>query len=197
MKKIKILLILFLCLSLFFSCGKNDILDSTFEVAPYIQKTQNGIEYITSDVEGYFFYADSTFFEEPTYEDALSGTIRYKSGGTLSYTGLPDKDDNFVIYFRNLIQSEIILILVDKTNEVFCWRQLYLEPGQNYITTRVRFRLWRAGVNTFTYKDGGWTVVLPPSDAEEDEGDGEGDDDEDDGEEDDEGEQEDENHEEE
>lgn len=153
---------------IFYSCGKNDVLDATFEVTPYIQIEQGGEEYITTEVQGYYFYADSIYFNEVTYEDALAGTLRYKTGGTLAYTGLADRDENGTMYFRNLIQSEIILVLVNEDNEVYCWRQLYLEPEQNYIITRIRFRLWRSGL---TYKESGWTVTIPPSDEEDEEDD--------------------------
>ncbi len=146
------------------SCGKDPVMDCHFVVTPYIQKEKGGPEEINPDAKGYFFYADSAFYMVDSYETAASGKIVAKDGsGVREANGIPDTDETGTVNYRNLTDGTAILVLYDEATGIWCWRQLYLEKGQNYVVTRIRFREWRAGE---TYKEAGWIVTVPPGPEE-------------------------------
>lgn len=61
------------------ACAKVET-NLTYIVKPYLQTEQGGAEVEAVTVVGYLFFADTTYYEVTSYDDAISGTMSQRGG---------------------------------------------------------------------------------------------------------------------
>ncbi|MFI3315321.1 MAG: hypothetical protein R3Y04_06610 [Rikenellaceae bacterium] len=135
------LITLYIC-----GCAKFTI-DTTYNITCTEISDSTEVEIVSSDIIGYGFYADTTYYAPESYTQAAEGKMsgRIVAGEISSDFKAVFDDSTGTISFLNLTKEGlIILVLCDQLNSIYSYRQFEVVASLPEINTSLTFY-----VNTF------------------------------------------------
>ena len=148
--------------------------DLIFRLTPYVQAEENGSETLAEGVVAYAFAADTSQWAVTSYENAEAGllTARGKEGEKQADV-TTEQNEEGVLEIGPLHNDPTILVVCDKLNRIYAWRQVEIPANLPQLIVRIRFRPWKTDN---LYKEANWFMVneTPPLPPDEEEGTDEG-----------------------
>ena len=147
-----------------------------YYITPYREAFEDSTLQIADSVIGYAYYADTARWAVTSYDNAVAGILTSKYDGAPRQPDVVAEQDSIGrIVFPNLKKSPLIMILCDRQDSIYAWRQSEIMENLPQVIVKMTFQPWRTDT---TYLYAKWNMVneTPPLPAPPDEEEGEGED---------------------
>ena len=137
---------------------KSAKVDCRYEILPYRQVEKGGPLTIADSVVAYAIYGDTSQWSVLSYEDAAAGVFTSRYGSqTRNADLMAEQDSAGWLVFPSLQQLKMVMVVCDRADTIFAWRQSSIEENLPYLNVKMCFQPWQTD-STFLYAK--WNMVL-------------------------------------